>query len=50
MKVFKYLNGFTCARRLFDYDIKDGTRINGSNHVVKHFNASVNQHFCPFKI
>ena len=52
IEVFKYLNRFTSAsaRGLFDYDLNDRTRNNGAKLIVKHFNTSVAQHFCPIKI
>ena len=50
--MFKYLNRFTTAsaRGLFDYDLKDRTRNNGAELIVKHFNTSVAEHFYPIKI
>ena len=52
IEVFKYLNRFTTAsvRGLFDYDLNDRTRNNGTKFIVKHFNTSVAQHFYPIKI
>ena len=50
IEVFKYLNRFTCARKLFDYDLNDRTRNNGAKLIVKHFNTSVAQHFYLIKI
>ena len=52
IEVFKYLNGFTSAsaRGLFDYDLNDRTRNNGTKLIVKHFNTLVAQHFYPIKI
>ena len=47
IEVFKCLNRFTTAsaRGLFDYDLNDRTRNNGAKLIVKHFKASVAQHF-----
>ena len=52
IEVFKYLNEFTTAsaRGLFNYDLNDITRNNGTKLIVKHFNTSVAQHFYPIKI
>ena len=52
IEVFKYLNGFTTAsaRGLFDYDLNDRTRNNGTKLKVKYFNTSVAQHFYSIKI
>ena len=48
----KYLNRFTTAsaRGVFDYDLNNRTWNNGAKDIVKHFNTSVAQHFCPIKI
>ena len=52
IEVFKYLNGFTTAsaRGLFNYDLNDRTRNNGTKLIAKHFNTSVAQLFYPIKI
>ena len=52
IEVLKYLNRFTTAsaRGLFEYDLNDRTRNNGTKLIVKHFNTSVAQHFYPIKI
>ena len=50
--VFKYLHRFTTASAvgLFDNDLNDRTRNNVEKLIVKHFNASVAQHFYPIII
>ena len=52
IEVFKYMNRFTTAsaRGLFDCDLNARTRNSGAKLIVKHFNASVAQHFYPIKI
>ena len=41
IEVFKYLNEFTTAsaRGLFDNDLNDRTRNNGTKLILKHFNT-----------
>ena len=52
IEVFTYLNRFTTAsaRGLFDYDLNDRTRNNGTKLIVKHFITSVTKNFYPIKI
>ena len=52
IKVIKYLRRFNnaTARGLSDYNFNDRTRNNGEKLILKRFNTSIAQHFCPIKI